>query len=455
MSAEAIDVLEYQVNERFSVSKFPDHLNSNPFVSPAQREKLRCPECKEYMEIRDLPEGAFYACRQLHKLDVEAGRYYHIDTKNAVRKLIEEIQVSEITRSRDVFIADSEDGELAIVPGKYKDRKLGDLAEYLRENRNLFVISFNESTRQELEKTVGRFGGISMVVSPPEVKRKYQTFCSIVLARDRLESSHLTQSESVPVDLVKKVHDNPQYVVNRLVNFQKIPDKKALRDEMEQLCSIAFSHVAQFPLRSLGMNETGTRIPDGLGFIFDENHRHRTMVMLDSKSVSAETRDYPKIDEGDGPQYRKYLEISSDICVDENVDHKVLVFIAAEFHESKIHDFLDELARTKFDDFIVVFMNLSAVSTLLLCRTLLAPDRAVRLNRGQWQDLLQTLFVDPVISEENRNPTIERKGGFMMSHDIILEHLENSITDQKNKDELLGRVVDKFIEYSPHDPEVG
>lgn len=221
---------------------------------------------------------------------------------------------------------------------------------------------------------------------------------------------------------------------------------------MEELCSIAFAQLGQFPMHPLGMSQTGNRVPDGLGFLFNEDHEHTTLVMLDSKSVSAKKRDYPKITEGEGPQYRKYLEIADDICAQENVKNKVLVFIAPEFNDSKIEDFLDELERSPFDDFQVDFLRLDGLSMLLFIRFTLVSDRKTRLNMGRWQQLLETLFVSPEFEKSKRDYELAEKDGIQIDRDVVVEHLENTISDQKNKDEVLDRVNEKFIEYGPHDP---
>ncbi|WP_231727961.1 hypothetical protein, partial [Haloferax profundi] len=77
---------------------------------------------------------------------------------------------------------------------------------------------------------------------------------------------------------MKEVHDNPQRIASRLVDFEKIRGKSEVRDEMEELCAIAFAQLGQFPMQPLGMSQTGNRVPDGLGFLFDEEHRHTTMI---------------------------------------------------------------------------------------------------------------------------------------------------------------------------------
>ncbi|WP_197409866.1 hypothetical protein, partial [Haloferax profundi] len=171
-----------------------------------------------------------------------------------------------------------------------------------------------------------------------------------------------------------------------------------------------------------------------------------------SKSVSAKTRDYPTITEGEGPQYRKYLEIADNICIDENVENKVLVFIAPEFNDSKIEDFLDELKRSPFENYQVDFLRLDGLSILLFIRFALVSDRKIRLNMGRWQQLLGSLFLSPKFEKSKRDFKLSEKNGTLIDRDVVVEHLEESITDQKNKEDVLYRVTEKFIEYSPHDP---
>jgi hypothetical protein len=432
----------------------PPVLAGTDFVEVGYWNEIRCKECggEQNMEIKEISGEKKYVCPELHHKPREEGAYYSIQTKDAIHEVLGKVSLEDLERQGNVYFGRVRDSRIAIVPGKYRETTLGNLEEYLREFRNLFIVTFDEETRGKLDDVVAQMGGLSVVVAPPGIDQKFNRFDTLIDARKQIEETYEPQHEDTPEELVEEVHDNPQRIASRLVDFEKIPDDSDVRDEMEELCSIAFAQLGQFPMHPLGMSQTGNRVPDGLGFLFNEDHEHTTLVMLDSKSVSAKKRDYPKITEGEGPQYRKYLEIADDICAQENVKNKVLVFIAPEFNDSKIEDFLDELERSPFDDFQVDFLRLDGLSMLLFIRFTLVSDRKTRLNMGRWQQLLETLFVSPEFEKSKRDYELAEKDGIQIDRDVVVEHLENTISDQKNKDEVLDRVNEKFIEYGPHDP---
>jgi hypothetical protein len=446
--------LECDLNEQFRRESLPPILAGSDFVEVGYWDEIRCEQCggEENMELKQIGGERKYVCRNLHQKPGDAGVYYSIQTEDAIHEVLGDVSFENIERQGDVYFGEVRDSRIAIVPGEYQETTLGNLEEYLRDFRNLFIVSFDEETRSKLDDLVARMGGLSVVVAPPGIDRKFHRFDTLIEARNRIEETYDPQHEDTPQELVKEVHDNPLRIASRLVDFEKIQDDSDLRDEMEELCSIAFAQLGQFPMQPLGMSQTGNRVPDGLGFLFDEDHSHTTLVMLDSKSVSAKTRDYPTITEGEGPQYRKYLEIADDICTQENVENKALVFIAPEFNDSKIEDFLDELDRSPFDDFQVDFLRLDGLSILLFIRFALVSDRKIRLNMGRWQQLLENLFLSPDFNKSERDYELAEKGGVRIDRDVVVEHLENSITDQKNKDEILNRITEKFIKYGPHDP---
>lgn len=456
MTTSSVHVcLQYRFNEQFPAGQLPEALESNEFVSQKENTSIICPEgeCSERVNVVDSNPPQFVCPKgHVNPYDESKQFYYVIDTPQVIEELLSELDI-EGQAERDGGLAVVEDSEATFIaiPGDYHDSLLQDLGQYLRSRRNLCILTFTDSCRDEIKRFIDRFGGLSMVVQPPNVERKLQKFKSLVDIRDSIEADYLPENKEVPENLVQKIHDNPQFVVGELVNYEKIEGSKAERERMEQLSTLAFSQLMNFPLNSLGMSDRGNRIPDGFGFIFDRDGSNDPLLILDSKSVSSKTRDYPKITEADDAQYRKYLEIAEDISYQHGIDSRVLVFISPKYSESKIHDFLDELGRSELDDYRVLFLELEALATLLLFRSTHAIDRKVRLDKGRWEQLLYNLVVDPEFNREPRDYELERRNAELINKRVVVEHISQSLDEQRSKEQIISTIEEKFKEFDPHD----
>jgi hypothetical protein len=454
-SNPAHECLRFQFNEQFSGDQLPDDLDGNKFVDKHENNSIICPEgeCTEKVNVADSDPPQF-VCRNGHvnQYDESKQFYFDIDTSRAVEELLSEVAI-EGQAKRDGGLAVVEDSEATfiIIPGDYRDTLLQNLGQYLSGHRNICILTFTEDCRDEIKRFIDRFGGLSMVAQPPNVERKVSKFKSLVDIRDSVESDYLPENEEVPEDLVQKIHDNPQFVVSELINYEKIEGSKAERERMEQLSTLAFSQLMNFPLNSLGMADRGNRIPDGFGFIFDRDGSNDPLLILDSKSVSSKRRDYPKITEADDAQYRKYLEIAEDISYQHSITQRALVFISPEYSESKIHDFLDELRRSDLEEFRVLFMELEALATLLLLRSTHAIDRKIRLDKGRWEQLLHNLIVEPKFDREKADYELDRKNADLIDKRVVLEHISQSLDEQRSKEEIMLTIEEKFKEFDPHE----
>lgn len=451
MSADedTITALNYKTNTRFGPDELPTDLENSEYISQGRRSRLVCPEgeCSARAKVEDLPDGKAIVCEDFHTHDYHPrfDTYYEIDTQSAVQDLLEDIDLKEGPwRDGGLYFAERENSLISIVPGNYIDRHLSDLGEYIRENRHLCVITASERNRDELDTLLDRFGGISFSITPPDILRKLQHFESLVSIQEDLEEEFQPRGEEVPKEILQKVQDNPHYLVSELAKYEKVDGTREERDRLEKLSNIAFCQIAQFPLKSLGMDETGNRVPDGLGFIFKEDGTRGPLVMLDSKSVSSSQRSFPKIGESEGPQYRKYLEIADDIAYEESIDEKLLVFISPDYNLGKIEDFLYELEKSDHDDFRVAVLNLSGLAALILIKQNLLYEAESELNKMGWQDILYSLFFNPEFDSELRSPI-----GIEIDSDKIFNHFASSIDAQGHRGDLIDRVQDKFIEYTP------
>ncbi|USZ70069.1 hypothetical protein NGM10_17220 (plasmid) [Halorussus salilacus] len=454
MSEKAVAALEYDFEDQLAPSDVSEETKENPYFTRVERENINCPEpdCNKKCQVTVLDGETVFFCRKGHKnpYNEDYHIYWKVDSLNAVEELITGFELdTELEQKGRLIGADLAGKSLLMVPGEFRDDIFQNIAGELRDNRNLCVIAFREDTKNSIKPLIDRFGGLSMVIAPPSLDRKISNFDSMVEIRDKIEEEYAFTRDDVPEDLVKKIHDNPQYVMGALADFEKIEASKEKREELEKICALTFSQLMDCPLNSLGMEDRGNRIPDGFGFIFDDENNNSPLLVLDSKSVSSSRRDYPKITEKDGPQYRKYLEIIIDICHARQIEGKAIVFISPEFKISKIEDFLDELERSKFDDYNVVFMNLEAVITLVLFRSSLASDRKVRLNRGRWHGLLYDLFMDPDFEREEQDYELERQQGLIMTPSLIQQHFSNNLIDQRNRERILETVEEELREFVP------
>ncbi|WP_227353810.1 hypothetical protein [Haladaptatus salinisoli] len=446
--------LRFRFNEQFSADQLPDELDGNEFVAKHENNSIVCPEgeCTEKVNVADSDPPQFVCPKgHINPYDESKRFYFDIDTSRAIEELLSEVAI-EGQAERDGGLAVVEDSEttFVVVPGDYRDTLLQNLGQYLSGHRNICIMTFTNDCRDGIKRFIDRFGGLSMVVQPPNVKRKVSKFTSLVDIRNSVEADYLPENEEVPEDLVQKIHDNPQFVVSELINYEKIEGSKAERERMEQLSTLAFSQLMNFPLNSLGMADRGNRIPDGFGFIFDRDGSNDPLLILDSKSVSSKTRAYPKITEADDAQYRKYLEIAEDISYQHGISQRAVVFISPEYSESKIHDFLDELGRSDLDEFRVLFMELEALAALLLLRSTHAIDRKIRLDKGRWEQLLYNLVVDPKFDREPEDYELERKNADVIDKQVVVEHISQSLDEQRSKEEIIKTIEEKFKEFDPH-----
>ena len=454
MSSEAVVALGYDFEECLRPDEVSDELRENPFCVRSERRKITCPEpgCSEPCQVVELDGEQKFLCRDgdVNPYDESLQYYWKVETIDAVEELLSDLDF-EASVSQTGSMVSFELGEesFLIVPGKYSDDLLQPISSKLRDNRNFCVIAFQESIRKEVKPLVDRVGGVSMIVTPPGLERKIESFESMAEIRDGFEAEYEPEHEAVPEGLVERINDNPQYLAGELTDFEKIEASKKKRDEMEKVCTLSFSQVLDCPLHPMGMEDTGNRVPDGFGFVFDEENGNQPLLILDSKSVSSDRRDYPKITEKQGAQYRKYLEIIDDVCYVRQWEEQVLVFIAPEFNMGKIRDFLDELNETEFDDFQVVFMDLEALATLILHRTSLTSERKVRLGRGGWPAMLYGLFLDPDFDRDVDDYELERENGLCLTGSAVKQHFANNISDQKSRERTLKYVEKEIREFSP------
>lgn len=456
MTSEAVEnALTFQFNEQFSIDNAPSDIQKNEFVERQENNSIICPEggCSEKVNIADSDPPQF-VCRKGHinPYDEAKQYYYAVDTSSAIRNLLDHLNIdTEVRRDGNIALVEDDAATFAIVPGEYRDEILQNLGQYLSQKRNICLLTFTEDCREGVKRFIDRFGGLSMVVQPPNIERKISKFKSLIEIRDSVESDYLPENDEVPTELVQKIHDNPQFVVSELVNYEKIQGSKEEREQMEQISTLAFSQLMNFPLNSLGMADRGNRIPDGFGFIFDRDGSNDPLLILDSKSVSSKSRDYPKITEADDAQYRKYLEMAEDISYQHSISERVIVFISPEYNKSKIHDFLDELSRSELDKFRVLFVELEALAALLLLRSTHAVDRKIRLDKGRWEELLYNLVVDPNFEREKRDYELEKENADIISKRVIIEHFSESLAEQRSKEEIIETVEEKFKEFEPHE----
>lgn len=455
MSEDAIAALQYDYGTRLAPGNVSDDLEANPFCEEGERGKINCPEpgCNKQCQVVELDGEKQFLCRDRHTnpYDEALHKYWKVKTDDAVTALLSDLgyDTARVDQQGRIIRVDRDRQSLLLVPGTYGDDLLETIGTVLKETRNLCVIAFQEETKDGVKPVIDRFGGLAMLVTPPALERKLANFESMVAIRDRIEDEYALEREDVPEELLKKIHDNPQFVLGELADFEKIQSSDEKRHELEQICTLVFSQLMDCPLNSLGMADPGQRVPDGFGFIFDDTNNNRPLFVLDSKSVSSSRRDYPDITEKDGPQYRKYLEIIDDICFERQIAEKALVFISPAYNRSKIEDFLDELERTKFDTYRVIFIDLEALITLLLFRSTLASDRKVRLNRGRWHSMLYSLFMDPVYDRAERDYELERKQGLILEPTVIEQHFAERLSGQGNREQILATVEDQLREYVP------
>lgn len=456
MSSEAIEVLEYSFEDRLSPDEVSDDLRDNPFCVQSERRKINCPEpgCTKPCKVVELDGETKFLCRDRHQnpYDESLHVYWKVETLDAVEELLTELGFEasvEQNGSLISFTPDSGENSFLVVPGKYSKDLFQPIATQLKEHRNLCVLAFQEDTRDEIRPLIDRVGGVSMVVNPPGLERKITGFESIVKIRDEVEAEYGPVEEAAPEELIEKINSNPQFLIGELTNFEKVEGTKEKRDEMEKLCSLAFSQVLDCPLHPMGMEDTGNRVPDGYGLIFDEDNNNRPLIILDSKSVSSEYRDYPKITEKQGPQYRKYFEIIDDVCEPRQIEKKVLIFISPEFNISKIEDFLDELDRSEFEEYQAVFMNLEGLATLILHRTILTSERKVRMNRSGWPAMLYGLFLDPDFDRSEQDYELERENGLCLDGSAVKQHFAENIIEQKNRERILKLVEEEIRRFTP------
>lgn len=454
MSSESFKALEYGFEDRLSPSEVSDELKENPFCVQSKRGKINCPEpgCNKSCEVVELGGEETFLCREGHRNPYEESHhvYWKIETVDAVEYLLTDLSFeTTVEQNGSLLSFELKDESFLVVPGRYSDDLLQPIAAQLKQHRNLCVLAFQDDTKNAVKSLIDRVGGVSMVVTPPGLERKIASFESMVEIREETESEYEPKEEAVPEGLVEKINDNPQFVAGELTDFEKIEGSKEKREEMEKLCTLSFSQVLDCPLHPMGMEETGNRVPDGYGFIFDEENGNQPLLILDSKSVSSGYRDYPKITEKQGPQYRKYLEIIDDVCYTRQWEEQVLVFISPEFNIGKIEDFLDELDRTKFDDYQVVFMDLEALATLIIHRTSLTSERKVRLNRGGWPATLYGLFLDPDFERDEQDYELGRENGLCLTGSAVQQHFANNISEQKSRERLLGIVEEEIRDFTP------
>lgn len=455
MSSEAIEALEFRFEDRLSPDDVSDDLRDNPFIVQTKRSKIICPEpgCAEACSVVEMGGEKKFLCHgnnHTNPYDESLEFNWKIETMEAIESLLSELGFdTPVEQNGSLVNFDLNDNSYLVVPGDFSEDLLQPIGSELRDHRNLCVIIFQDDTKREVKPLVDRAGGVTMVVSPPGLDRKIESFESMVEIRNEMESEYEPTSESVDDDLIRRIHDNPQYIVGELIDFEKIEGDSELRSKMESLCTLAFSQILDCPLHPMGMENTGSRVPDGFGFIYDQENSEQPILILDSKSVSSDSRDYPTIAEKQGPQYRKYLEIIDDICYKRQWDEKILIFISPEFNRGKIEDFLDELTRSKFDDYHVVFMSLKALNTLMLHRTALTAEREVRLQRGGWPSTLNSLFSNPDYERSESDYELERENGTCITATAVKEHFANNITDQESREGILEIVEDEMKEFDP------
>lgn len=448
MSSEAVEALQYGFRNRFTPDEVSEDLKENPFCVRSERPRINCPEpgCDKPCEVVEIGGEKKFMCRENHHqnpYDESLHIYWKVETVDAVEELLTDLGFGvSVEQNGSLISFELEDNSFLIVPGEYSDDLLQPVAGHLKEHRNLCVLAFQDDTKNGVKPLIDRVGGVSMVVSPPGLERKIAGFESMVELRDAIEAEYEPTEEAAPEELVEKVNDNPQFIVGELTDFEKIEGTKQKRDEMEKLCALSFSQVLDCPLHPMGMEDTGNRVPDGYGFIFDEDNGNRPLLMLDSKSVSSDRRDYPTITEKQGPQYRKYLEIVDDVCNPRQVEDKILIFISPEFNTGKIEDFLNELDRSKFESYQVVFIDLEALAMLILHRTVLTSERKVRMNRGGWPAMLYGLFMDPDFDRSEEDYELERDNGLCLTGSAVTQHFANNIVEQKSRERVL-RIVER------------
>jgi hypothetical protein len=454
MSSEAVVALGYDFEECLRPDEVSDELRENPFCVQSKRRKITCPEpgCSEPCKVVELDGEQKFLCRDgdVNPYDESLQYYWKVETIDAVEELLSDLDFeASISQTGSMVSFELGEESFLIVPGKYSDDLLQPISSKLRDNRNFCVIAFQESIRKEVKPLVDRVGGVSMIVTPPGLERKIESFESMAEIRDGFEAEYEPEHEAVPEGLVERINDNPQYLAGELTDFEKIEASKKKRDEMEKVCTLSFSQVLDCPLHPMGMEDTGNRVPDGFGFVFDEENGNQPLLILDSKSVSSDRRDYPKITEKQGAQYRKYLEIIGDVCYNRQWEEQVLIFIAPEFNMGKIKDFLNELNGSEFDDFQVVFIDLEALATLILHRTSLISERKVRLSRGGWPAMLYGLFFDPDFDRDVDDYELGRENGLCLTGSAVKQHFANNISDQKSRERTLKYVEKEIREFSP------
>jgi hypothetical protein len=456
MSSASVTALEYRFEERFSPAEVPDELRTNPFCVRSERSRINCPEpgCDKPCQVVKLNGEKAFLCRDNHQntYDESLHVYWKIETLDAVEDLLTDLGLEasiEQDGSLISFSPESGENSFLVIPGGYSNDLLQPIATQLKEIRNLCVLAFRDDTKEEVKPLIDRVGGVSMVIAPPGLERKIAGFESMVDIRDQVEATYEPEEEAAPEELIERINDNPQFLVGELTNFEKVEGSKEKRDEMEKLCTLAFSQVLDCPLHPMGMEDTGNRVPDGYGFIFDEENGNQPLLVLDSKSVSSDYRDYPEITEKQGPQYRKYLEIIDDVCEPRQWEEKVLVFISPEFNFGKIEDFSDELSRSQFDDYQVVFMDLEGLATLILHKTILTSERKVRMNRGGWPAMLYGLLLDADFDRSERDYKLGMENGLCLNGTDIKQHFAENISDQKNRERILRNVEEEIRGFAP------
>ncbi|MFC4540459.1 hypothetical protein ACFO5R_00760 [Halosolutus amylolyticus] len=454
MSSESFKALRYDFEDRLRPDEVPDELRENPFCVRSERRKINCPEpgCNKPCNVVEIGGEKKFLCRDKHQKPYDESHhvYWKVETVDAVEELLTDLGFeASVEQNGSMLSFESGEKSFLVVPGGYSDDLLQPIASQLKDHRNFCVLAFQDDTKRGIKPLIDRAGGVSMVATPPGLERKIESFESMIEVRNEFEAEYEPQREAVPEDLVEKINDNPQFLVGELTDFEKIEASSEKRDKMEKLCTLSFSQVLDCPLHPMGMEDTGNRVPDGFGFIFDEENGNHPTLLLDSKSVSSEYRDYPKITEKHGPQYRKYLEIVDDVCYRRQWEEKVIVFISPEFNISKIEDFLDELNRTKFDDFQAVFMDLKALATLILHRTSHTSERSVRLTRGGWTSILYDLFLDPDFDRSEQDYELGRNNGLCLTESAVQQHFANNIPDQKSRERTLEYVEEEIREFSP------
>lgn len=436
MKKEIVEALERNMDESFHDDQIPKELKENEFVERNKRDEFPCPDpqCSKMARVVSEKKG-LVTCNRSHRFDYEKQDvFWEVNTELAVREMLDESEINyELEDEHYYYRCISGDTTFLIIPGEVKKKKkLGLIDKAVKEDK-IGVVCFEKTLEREMQEISQLMGNLTMIISPPNVQRKMETFKEFNELNKELEARIGIEEEDIPSDLVEMVKRDVSNAVEELIQFEKIQNSRAQRDRLEKLSVVCLANLYDLPLKTLGMESTGKRVPDGVGLIRNENNEHSGLLVVDAKSVSSDTRDYPKIDEKNSPQYKVYLERAKNVTEHEDISRKYLLFISPEYNKSKARDFCEELREQGFKDYKVIFLTLGGLALLLENKNSFSTDRAVSsvsTTSSGWKKLLNDLLEDPQINREEADYKLDRQNGIHLGAEEVEAHISSFIENE-------------------------